>query len=195
MSQHKFNKVFSEINDFFSSQEKSVSKTMMVKKVLKIHGIEFQPKNNWPEQYCRQDILLTLLLMPLFSIQKVAGYTQSTLYDYLQAGKDTLYRFKNEISISWQKITDKVKHRIIKRIKQSGTQDTDMPRCLIVDDTDLRKTGKEIEHVCKIWSHVALPACLDLKDYSWDIGTARRSWVLIFHCTKRKGKTRRPQTD
>ena len=163
MPQHKFNKVFSEINDFFSSQEKAVSKTMMVIKALKIPGIKFESKNNWPEQYCRQDILLTLLLMPLFSIKNVAGYAQSTLYDSLQAGKDTLYRFKNESSISWRKVIGQINHRIIKKIEQSGTQDTDLPRCLIVDDTDLKKTGKGIEHVSRIWSHVAHSAVLGFK--------------------------------
>jgi hypothetical protein len=191
MSQHKSNKIFSEINDFFSSQEKAVSKTIMIIKVLKIPEIKFEPKNNWPEQYCRQDILLNLLFMPLFSIKNVAGYTQSTLYDYLQAGKDTLYRFKNETSISWRKITGKVNRRIIKRINQSGTQDTDMPRCLIVDDTDLRKTGKGIEHVSKIWSHVAHMGVLGFKGLFLRYWDSKTFLGLDFSLHKEKGKNQK----
>lgn len=191
MSQHKSNKVFSEINDFFSSQEKAVSKTMMVIKVLKIPGIKFEPKNNWPEQFSRQDILLTLLLMPLFSIKNVTGYTHSALYDYLQAGKDTLYRFKNESLISWRRITYKVNRRIIKRIKQSGTQDTETPRCLIVDDTDLRKTGKGIEHVSRIWSHVAHASLLGFKGLFLGYWDSKTFLGLDFSLHKEKGKNQK----
>jgi len=191
MSQYKSNKVFSEINDFFSSKEKAISKTMVVIKVLKIPGIKFEPKNNWPEQYCRQDILLTLLLLPLFSIKNVVGYTHSTLYEYLQAGKDTLYRFKNESSISWRKITDKINRRIIKRIKQSGTQDTEMPRCLIVDDTDLRKTGKGIENVSRIWSHVAHTGVLGFKGLFLGYWDSKTFLGLDFSLHKEKGKNQK----
>jgi hypothetical protein len=191
MSQHKSNKVFSEINDFFFSQEKAISKTMMVINVLKIPGIKFEPRNNWPEQYSRQDILLTLLLMPLFSIKNVTGYTQSVLYDYLQAGKDTLYRFKNESSISWRKITAKINRRILKRIKQSGTQDSEMPRCLIVDDTDLHKTGKSIEHVSKIWSHVAHTSVLGFKGLVLGYWDSKTFLSLDFSLHKEKGKNQK----
>jgi DDE superfamily endonuclease len=191
MSQHKSNKVFSEINDFFSSQEKAVSKTMMVVNVLKIPGIKFEPKNNWPEQFSRQDILLTLLLMPLFAIKNVSGYTHSALYDYLLAGKDTLYRFKNESLISWRRITYKVNRRIIKRFKQSGTQDPETPRCLIVDDTDLRKTGKGIEHVSRIWSHVAHASLLGFKGLFLGYWDSKTFLGLDFSLHKEKGKNQK----
>lgn len=164
---------------------------MMVIKVLKIPGIKFEPKNNWPEQFSRQDILLTLLLMPLFSIKNVTGYTHSALYDYLQAGKDTLYRFKNESLISWRRITYKVNRRIIKRIKQSGTQDTETPRCLIVDDTDLRKTGKGIEHVSRIWSHVAHASLLGFKGLFLGYWDSKTFLGLDFSLHKEKGKNQK----
>jgi hypothetical protein len=191
MPQYKSNKIFSEINDFFSSKEKAVSKTMMVVKALKIPGINFDPKNNWPEQYCRQDLLLTLLLMPLFSIKNVPGYIQSTLYDYLQAGKDTLYRFKNESSISWRKVISQINHKIIKKIEQSGTQDTDLPHCLIVDDTDLRKTGKGIEHISRIWSHVAHSAVLGFKGLFLGYWDSKTFLGIDFSLHKEKGKNQK----
>lgn len=191
MSQYKSNKIFSEINDFFSSQEKAVAKTMMVIKALKIPEIKFDSKNNWPNQYYRQDLLLTLLLMPLFSIKNVASYTHSILYDYLQAGKDTLYRFKNESSLSWRKITHKINRRIIKRIQQSGSRDHEMPRCLILDDTDLRKTGKVIEHVSKIWSHVVHTGVLGFKGLFLGYWDSKTFLGLDFSLHKEKGKNQK----
>jgi hypothetical protein len=164
---------------------------MMVIKALHIPKIKFEPKNNWPQQYHRQDILLGMLLMPLFSIKNVTGYINSTLQEYLQAGKDTLYRFKNESSISWRKIIDQINHRIIKRIEQSGTQDADLPRCLILDDTDLKKTGKGIEHVSRIWSHVAHATVLGFKGLFLGYWDSKTFLGLDFSLHKEKGKNKK----
>ena len=191
MSQHKYNKVFSEINDFFSSQEKAVSKTMMVLKALKIPEIKFESNNNWPSRYSKQDILLFMLLMPLFSIRNVAGYTRSVLYDYLQAGKDTLYRFKNESSISWRKVVDQINIRVIKRIEQSGTIDTDLPRCLIIDDTDLKKIGAMIEHVSRVWSHTLHAAVLGFKGLFLGYWDSKTFLGLDFSLHKEEGKNKK----
>jgi hypothetical protein len=191
MPQDKSNKVFSEINEFFSSQEKAVSKTMMVIKALKISRIKFESKNNWPERYSRQDILLTLLLMPLFSIKNVSRYTQNTIQEYLHAGKDVLYRFKNDSSISWRKITAQISRRIIRRIEKTGTPDLEMPRCLIVDDTDLRKTGKGIENVSRIWSHVAHTSVLGFKGLFLGYWDSKTFLGLDFSLHKEKGKNQK----
>lgn len=188
MLQNKSNKILSEINDFFSSKEKAVSKTMTVIRALNIKGINFDPKTNWPEQYSRQDLLLALLLQPLFSIQNVSGYTKSCLYEYFQAGKDTLYRFKNEGNISWRKIVDQVNRKIIKRIEQSGTEDAEQPRCLIVDDTDLEKTGKRIEHVSRVWSHVVHSSVLGFKGLFLGYWDSKTFIGLDFSLHKEKGK-------
>lgn len=188
MLQHKSNKILSEINEFFSSKEKAVTKTIAVIKALNISKIKIEPNSNWPEQYCRQDILLSLLLQPLFSIRNVSGYMKSDLHDYLQAGKDTLYRFKNESSISWRKIVEQVNRRIIKRIEHSGTQDTDLPTCLIVDDTDLKKTGKCIEHVSRVWSHVAHSSVLGFKGLFLGYWDSKTFIGLDFSLHKEKGK-------
>lgn len=164
---------------------------MMVIKALQIPKIKFELQNNWPQQYRRQDILLGMLLMPLFSIKNVSGYLHSTLQEYLQAGKDTLYRFKNESSISWRKIVEQINHRIIKRIEQSGTQDDDLPRCLILDDTDMKKTGKGIEHVSRIWSHVAHGSVLGFKGLFLGYWDSKTFMGIDFSLHKEKGKNKK----
>lgn len=191
MLQDKSNKIFSEITNFFTSTEKAISKTMSVIKTLNVDKINIEQKSNWPIQYFRQDILMALLLQPLFSVQNVSGYLQSALYDYLQAGKDTLYRFKNESSISWRKINDQINRRIIKRIERSGTEDSDQPRCLIVDDTDLKKVGKYIEHVSRIWSHVAHSSVLGFKGLFLGYWDSKTFIGLDFSLHKEKGKNQK----
>lgn len=191
MSQYKSSKVFSEINEFFTSQEKAVSKTMMVIKALKIPEIKFKTKSNWPNHYSRQELLLSMLLMPLFSIRNVAGYTKSVLYEYLQAGKDTLYRFKNESSISWRKVVDQINKRVIKRIEQSGTVDIELPRCLIIDDTDLKKNGVMIEHVSRVWSHTLHTAVLGFKGLFLGYWDSKTFLGLDFSLHKEEGKNKK----
>lgn len=191
MLQNKNNKIFSEINEFFNSNDKAISKTMSVFKTLQISKVMIDAKSNWPEQYSRQNLLLALLLQPLFSVQNISDYLQSTLFEYIHAAKDTLYRFKNEGTISWRKIVDQVNQRIIRRIEQSGTKDSDSPTCLILDDTDLKKTGKHIEHISRIWSHVAHGSILGFKGLFLGYWDSKTFIGLDFSLHKEKGKNKK----
>lgn len=188
MLQHKSNKVLTEIHHFFSSQEKAISTTLRIMKALKIEKLKFARNNNWPEKYNRQDILLGLLLFPLFSIKNVSGFVQSSLQELIVAGKDTMYRFKNDSTIPWREIVYKINMKILGRIENSGTEDAEMPRCLIIDDTDLRKSGKHIEHVSKVWSHVLHSTVLGFKGLFLGYWDTKTFIGLDFSLHKEKGK-------
>ena len=96
MLRSKSTKLFSEITCFFSTSEKAIIKTMEVYKVVKIAPIKFEKENNWPKEYKPKDLLLVLLLMPLFSAKNVAQYLTSSIFQYIETSKATLYRFKND---------------------------------------------------------------------------------------------------
>lgn len=188
MLQHKSNKVLTEIHNFFSSQEKAISTTLRVMKALKIEKLKFERNNHWPEKYNRQDILLGLLLFPLFSIKNVSGFVQSSLQDLILAGKDTMYRFKNDSTIPWRELLYKINIKILGKIGDSGTEDVEMPRCLIIDDTDLRKSGKRIEHVSRVWSHVLHSTVLGFKGLFLGYWDTKTFIGLDFSLHKEKGK-------
>jgi len=53
--------------------------------------------------------------------------------------------------------------KFIKLAATQGDNSSDAPRCLIIDDSDLPKTGKYIEKVSRIWDHVSSRYILGFK--------------------------------
>ena len=96
MLTNKVTKVFSEINDFFTSSEKAILKTIDLYKAIGLEKVKLISKGHHLQQYAPQEIFLFLLLFPLFSVKNVKSYLESSLKQYLEAEKDTLYRFKND---------------------------------------------------------------------------------------------------
>ena len=93
--QSKSTKLFLVITDFFSRTEKAIFKTMEVYNVVKTTPIKFDKENNWPKENKPEDLLLVLLLTPLFSAKNVTQYLTSSIYQYIETSKATLYRLKN----------------------------------------------------------------------------------------------------
>lgn len=156
MLRSKSTKIFSETKHYFTSSEKGILKVMELYKALKLNrlkiGLEVPPQT----QYHRGDLLLGLLLLPLYSIANVHSYTQHALKDTLEAGKNTFYRLKNNGWINWRTIIDKCNGRLFKQLDKSDLQEQEEKgvKCLIVDDTDFEKSTYKTEHVGKLWSHV-----------------------------------------
>jgi hypothetical protein len=120
MLHSKSTKILSEITDFFTSSEKAISKYIQVMRVLKTETIKIPKHNNWPVAYQRTDLFNMLLLFSIFSINKIQGYIQSSLQHYMEAAKDTFYRFKNDSSIAWRDIVYMLNQRIIKGYHHRG---------------------------------------------------------------------------
>jgi hypothetical protein len=191
MLHSKSTKIFSEITDFFTSSEKAITKYMSVMRTLKTTSLTIPNRSNWPTVYQKNDILNTLLLFAIFSIDNVPGYLQSTLRQYMELAKDTIYRFKNDSSIAWREIVYQLNKRIIRRIVQSGSKDNDQPACLIIDDTDMEKTGKFIEHVSRIWSHSQHRSMLGFKGLFLGYWDSKTFIGLDFSLHKEKGKNKK----
>ncbi len=191
MLRSKSTKLFSEIDNFFSSSEKAIIKVRDLYKVIKVTPIKFDKENNWPIEYKRKDLLLGLLLMPLFSVKNATQYLTSALYQYIEASRDTLYRFKNNSNISWRKMSYAMNKRIIQKISTKGMVDITMPKCLIVDDSDFPKVGKFTEHISRIWSHVNHGSILGFKGLFLGYWDSKTFLGIDFSIHKEKGKNKK----
>jgi hypothetical protein len=74
------------------------------------------------------------------------------------------YDFMNSDLVDWRKILDVVNRQLLRIVadEESNRQQHENPakkdrrvRCLVADDTDLPKTGKAMEFIGKIHSHVS----------------------------------------
>jgi len=102
----------------------------------------------------------------------------------LQCGKDTFYNFQKSDSVDWRGILAHVASHVIGKFsiredrKKKGT-----PICLIADDTDMEKTGRRIEDIGKIFSHVSGRCVLGFNDLvlCWTDGLSQ---VILDHSMK-----------
>jgi hypothetical protein len=95
MLPNKINKIFSEISDFFSSSEKAIFNTIDLYKSIGLEKVKMVSKQHHLQVYSPKELFLLLLLFPLFSVKNIKGYLESGLKSYIEAEKNTLYRFKN----------------------------------------------------------------------------------------------------
>ena len=192
MLQHKCTTIVSEIKGFFTTSEKAVNTILGLLCSLtlseKQFGIESMP-NNW---YKNINKLLLIVLFPFFEIQDAWWYEKSPLYPILRCGKDVFYRFMNDFNISWRKVSYKLSMQLIgKTAAQSTGGSGTPPRCLIVDDTDLPKTGRRIELIGKVFSHVTKQSILAFKGLFLGYHDGKSFFALDFSLHGEEGKNKK----
>jgi hypothetical protein len=156
MLRHKSTTIISELNNYFSSSEKAIQTLFTVLGSLKISDKMFRniDKNN--SQYSGFQKFILLILFPLFEINDISHYEKSSLYQLFKCGKDVFYRFLDNPNFSWRKFAGKINLRLIKNISQASyNSDNEQIKCIIADDTDLPKCGKQFELLSRIYSHVS----------------------------------------
>ncbi len=104
MLSNKVTKVSSEIDNLFTSNEKVILNTIDLYKAIGLEKVKLMSKNHHLKQYAPKEVFLFLLLFPIFSVKNVKGCLDSSIKRYLEAEKDTLYRFKNDSFINWRAI-------------------------------------------------------------------------------------------
>jgi predicted nucleic acid-binding Zn finger protein len=138
--------------DFISSSLKcfSFSKLCQVISEVKVKGYSFE----W--------IMTILLSMPSIGAQTIHSMLSSCVKHHIEAGKDTFYRLKNNQAICWRLLlwlfAAKFKALIVKNTNTSSS-----PKCIIVDDTLLEKTGRGIEKISRVCDHVTQKYVLGFK--------------------------------
>ena len=82
----------------------------------------------------------------------------------LNYGKDVLYDFLKNEWVYWGKIITHFSRQFLKiTISKGDSTDISSPKCLIIDDTLLCKTGKTIEHIGKVFYHYSRTFQLGMK--------------------------------
>ena len=100
----KYNKFLGEFSDLLVSGEKAVFKTLSIYRILELDKIKITTPEVNQVKYNKVDILLLMLIYPLFCLSNVYQYSGSRYKGLLEASKNTFYRFKNSSEISWRTI-------------------------------------------------------------------------------------------
>lgn len=189
MLHNKSTKIISEVKDFFTSSEKAIYTILTTLSSLKLsekkNGLETHSNN----EYKKINKLLMVLIFPFFEIKDMWNYSKSSLHPIMSCGKDVFYRLINDSFISWRRISYKLSMQMISKAQnKSGEDSVKRIRCLIVDDTDLPKTGKKIELIGKIFSHATHQSILGLKGLFMGYHDGKSFFALDFSLHGERGK-------
>ncbi len=188
MLQHKDTTNISELNGFFTSSEKVCETVLWIIRSLKLNGKQFELSGSYRSIYGPGRLLTYLLLFPLFQLPNVRAFSQSVLARLFMGGKDVFYRLKNNEMINWRPLHYRVTIQLIRLAKSRSTEGPTGLRCLIADDTDLPKTGRRIELIGRIWSHVSNSSILGFKGLILGYHDGKSFFGLDFSLHGEKGK-------
>jgi len=188
MLRHKDTIILSEINSFFTSSEKAMETIFSFIRSLTFSDkrLGFPQANNL--KYSNHNKLVLLLLFPFFEIKSSWHYADSALYRFLSCGKDIFYRLMNDCFIDWRNLAYSLNMQLIRKVQKGSDLDNSNPRCLIIDDTDLPKTGRYIELIGKIFSHVTHTTNFGFKGLFMGFHDGKSFFSLDFSLHGEKGK-------
>jgi Transposase DDE domain. len=188
MLRHKDNTIISEIKDFFTSSEKAMDTILGIIRSLTFSEKAFGFPQACNQKYSNFSKLLLLLLFPVLETKSPCHYSSSSLYNLLACGKDVFYRLLNNAQINWRKLSCSLTLQLIRKTQKSADTDTANPRCLIIDDTDLPKTGRRMELIGRIFSHVTYSSLLGFKGLFMGYHDGKSFFSVDFSLHGEKGK-------
>jgi len=188
MLRHKDTIILSEINSFFTSSEKAMDTifSFICSLTFSDKKFDFSQANNL--KFSNLSKLVLLLLFPFFEIKTTWHYSDSALYRFLSCGKDVFYRLMNDSLIDWRNLSYSITMQLIRKVENHSDFNNSRPRCLIIDDTDLPKTGRKIELIGKIFSHVTHASNLGFKGLFMGYHDGKSFFSLDFSLHGEKGK-------
>lgn len=189
MLRHKDTVILSEIKGFFTTSEKAIVSIFRVLHSIQVSEKLFFKNDACNVKYRSVDKLTLLLLFPFFEIKDASHFGGSALFKIISCGKDVFYRMLNDSNIDWRSISYRLNLRLLKTTAvNSEPQENNVSRCLIIDDTDLHKTGRHIEFLGRIFSHVSRTSILGFKGLlmAYHDGKSLFALDVALHCEKGK---------
>jgi len=192
MLQNKGTTIISELNDFFTSSEKAINAILTITRSLTLSEMQIGIESKCNNEFKNINKLLILLMFPFFDISSAWIYGQSTLYPLFSCGKDAFYRLLNNSLIHWRKMSYTIFFQLVKKVESKSTVNQENKvRCLIIDDTDLPKTGMKIELIGRVFSHVTQKSCLAFKGLFMGFHDGTSFFALDFSLHGEKGKNKK----
>ena len=135
-------------------------------------------------------LVQVLISFPFIEKNNVYSFTKSYWIKYVNLGKDSLYRLKNNPLINWRSFLFGIVKRTLITIETRENNTNNNTKAYIFDDTIIAKSGKKIEGVSKIWDHVIHKSIFgfQLLIMGYYDGTMFIPINLSFHRAKGKNK-------
>lgn len=191
MSIHKITPFLSDIKTFFNNSDmtaamQSISNVLARVRMTEIGTIGVVSKRN--SVYRLLTVFQCLLLFPCLGIRNAyRNQKYGMLEPLIKSQKDVYYRFMENSDVDWRKTLWSISVQLWNQIR-SNSQHKAQDVCLILDDTDHEKTGRTIERIGRIHSHLAHKAVLGFKCLCMAVTDGVSQIFLDFDIIGEKGK-------
>ena len=191
MSIHKITPFLSDIKTFFKNSDMTaamqhISSILSQVRMTESDTLAVRSKRNCV--YPLMTVFQILILFPCFGIKNAwRCHKDGALETLVKARKDVFYRFMENPCIDWRKALWHISVQLWNRILvRSDYKAQDV--CLILDDTDHEKTGRTIEKIGRVHSHLAHKAVLGFKCLCMAVTDGVSQILLDFDIIGEKGK-------
>jgi len=179
-----------ELQEFFEDSDQAIKTIADVYRQFRVCKT-VQKLNSYKQKgFIATDVLMVLLLMSFTLSKTVYGMLKSGICCMTEMEKDVYYRLKNNPKIDWRALLFSFVRRFLKIAKEKSCKENNSVTCMIIDDVFLRKAGKRIEKIGKVWDHVLQKSLIGFKMLVlgfWD-GTSFNPLDFSFHSEKGKNK-------
>lgn len=156
--------IIGELQEFFANNDasKAINSISTIMNSIRIQSKVIGSEKNPNCKFTCLQVLQLLVLFPFFSVKNAANYSTSALGKLFACDKDIFYRFMNNGNVNWQRIIYSAFRQLYSRVSRKTTVKSDV-KCVIIDDTDLPKTGFKTEKIGKVFSHTQMKSILGFK--------------------------------
>ena len=189
MPKHKSTKNLSEIGKYFTKNDASSAMFNILRTINSLRLPEkvlFGRKSKCNQLYSFLNVFVCLPIGPCFMIRNPYNYEGSPLSGLMGCKKDVFYGFLRDARINWRKLMYHVNVQLWTRMEVRSDH-KERTTCLMVDDTDFPKTGKRMERIGRVHSHLEHRSILGFKALFLGITDGVSQMLLDFALVGEKG--------
>ena len=103
-----------------------------------------------------RDMAEQILAMMVFRIlgETIGFMSKTKFYDILEVGKNCFYRLLARPEMDWRILLLSMARRFQNIVRKEKAEETNAPKCYIIDDTTVSKTGLHFEGLSRVFDHV-----------------------------------------
>lgn len=158
----KNNQLSKELQGLYSNKQQIARYITDTAKHFETKSIINEINSYKSKGFSGSEIFYSLLMCSFYSLKNIWEMTGSRYIDKI-GGKDCFYRLKNNSNINWRKLLYMFVKVFLTLVKNRQNNIKFGDDVLILDDTDLPKSGRKIENIGKVFSHVLQKPILGFK--------------------------------
>ena len=153
-----------------------------------------------------RDMAGQILAMMVFRIlgDTIGSLSTMKFYGILDVGKNCFYRLLSRPEMDWRILLLSMARRFQSIVRKESAEETDAPKCYIIDDTTVAKTGLHFEGLSRVFDHVLGKCVLGYKllilaffdgrsTYTVDMSIHRESGKKGDYSLSKKENAKQPQ--